>query len=77
MCIRDSNTTIKYADIAALDLTEDKIFIDLAVPRDIEAEVGTLPHVTLFDIDHFPVCPCLLYTSWPWGEPWEASCTRR
>ena len=51
------NTTIKYADVAAMDLSQDKIFIDLAVPRDIEAEVGTLPHVTLYDIDHFPVCP--------------------
>ncbi len=51
------NTTLKYEDVAAMDLTEDKVLIDLAVPRDMEPELGTLPHVTLYDIDHFPVCP--------------------
>ena len=51
------NTTIKYEDMAALALEGDMILIDLAVPRDVEPEVQDLPHVTLYDIDHFPVCP--------------------
>lgn len=51
------NTTIKYEDMAALALEGDMVLIDLAVPRDIEPEVQNLPHVTLYDIDHFPVCP--------------------
>lgn len=29
------------------------VCVDLAVPRDIEPEVGGLPHVALFDMDHF------------------------
>lgn len=36
-------------------LTHDIIFIDLAVPRDIEPAIGEMEHVTLYDIDDFQV----------------------
>lgn len=29
-----------------------KIMVDLAMPRDIEPEIGTLPNIMLYDIDH-------------------------
>ncbi|WP_434309102.1 glutamyl-tRNA reductase [Hominifimenecus sp. rT4P-3] len=51
------NTTIKYSDLAKQKMEREMIFIDLAVPRDIEPEIKELPKVTLYDIDHFPVCP--------------------
>ena len=35
--------------------THDIIFIDLAVPRDIEPAIGEMEHVTLYDIDDFQI----------------------
>jgi glutamyl-tRNA reductase len=49
------NVTIKYDDLKNYTIDEDKIFIDLAVPRDIDPEVASLPHVKLYDIDDFSV----------------------
>ncbi|MCD8330021.1 MAG: glutamyl-tRNA reductase [Lachnospiraceae bacterium] len=49
------NTTIRYQDVRDLPVKRQQIYIDLAVPRDIEPEVGTLPQVTLYDIDSFSV----------------------
>lgn len=36
---------------------EKQIFIDLAVPRDIEPSVGELPGICLYDIDSFHIAP--------------------
>lgn len=49
------NTTIRYQDVRDLPVKRQQIYIDLAVPRDIEPEVGSLPQVTLYDIDSFSV----------------------
>jgi len=48
------NLTIQKADIENCEISGKKIFIDLAVPRDIASNIRELPHVTLFDIDDFP-----------------------
>ena len=49
------NTTITMEELSKCDLKEGVVFIDLAVPRDIEPEIRTLTGVTLYDIDHFTV----------------------
>ena len=47
------NVTIKYDDVTAAAWKEGLIFVDLAVPRDIEPKIAELPGVRLFDIDSF------------------------
>ena len=47
------NVTIKYDDVTAAAWKEGLIFVDLAVPRDIEPRVAELPGVRLYDIDSF------------------------
>lgn len=37
------------------DREEKKIFVDLAVPRDIEPEIGDLPGILLYDVDDFSI----------------------
>ena len=37
--------------IASLDSSRRRVFLDLAVPRDIDPEVGSLPGCSLFDMD--------------------------
>ncbi len=49
------NYTIQYKDLAALAPDHDILLVDLAVPRDIEQEAGTLPRFTLYDIDAFQI----------------------
>ncbi len=49
------NYTIQYKDLAALSPDHDILLVDLAVPRDIEVESGTLPRFTLYDIDTFQI----------------------
>lgn len=45
---------LRAAAVRALPRTRTRLVcVDLAVPRDIEPEVGGLPHVALFDMDHF------------------------
>lgn len=39
-------------DIKKLDLTREKIFLDLAVPRDIEACIKTHLNINLYNLDH-------------------------
>ena len=45
--------TLKMEDLEELLLTDekDRLFIDLAVPRDIDAELSAHPHVRLLDMD--------------------------
>lgn len=52
------NVTIKAEYLKDIILDDSKIFIDLAVPRDIEPEVGNLPNVQLYNIDSFRVDAC-------------------
>ncbi|MDO5409008.1 MAG: glutamyl-tRNA reductase [Lachnospiraceae bacterium] len=47
------NCTIKYCEITQFPRKKNVIMIDLAVPRDIDKEVGMLEGVTLYDIDSF------------------------
>ena len=49
------NVTIKYEDLSACPMEGEKIFIDLAVPRDIDPRIAELENVRLYDIDDFPV----------------------
>ena len=49
------NWTLRTADLAALTPDHDILLVDLAVPRDIEPEAGSLPHFTLYDIDAFQI----------------------
>ena len=47
------NVTIKYDDVLQAAWKPGALFIDLAVPRDIDPRVAELPGVQLFDIDSF------------------------
>lgn len=47
------NTTMKYQDVSAAVWKPGLIFLDLAVPRDIDPRIAELPGVRLFDIDSF------------------------
>lgn len=49
------NMTLTYSQLSEIEYKTPKLFIDLAVPRDIEPRVGSLNNVTLYDIDHFQV----------------------
>jgi glutamyl-tRNA reductase len=49
---RSPHYTLKMAEIDGYLSLEPSIWIDLAVPRDIEPEIGSLPQIELFDIDH-------------------------
>ena len=49
---RSPHYTLKKNEVAAFLNPEPSIWIDLAVPRDIDLEVCGLPGITLFDIDH-------------------------
>lgn len=47
------NMTLSYEALQQIEFTSPKVLIDLAVPRDIEPEIGRLRNITLYDIDHF------------------------
>lgn len=49
------NTTITLEKLPVEQLQQDMVFVDLAVPRDIQEEIGTLSGITLYDIDDFGV----------------------
>lgn len=49
------NTTITLEQLPIQQLQQDTVFVDLAVPRDIQEEIGTLSGITLYDIDDFGV----------------------
>ena len=38
-------------EIKKLNLNNDKIFLDLAVPRDIESNIGNYPNINLYNLD--------------------------
>ena len=47
------NTTLNREQLASLSLKEGLILVDLAVPRDIDPEIASLPGLTLYDVDSF------------------------
>jgi len=49
------NITVKYDQLCAGGWKPGAIFVDLAVPRDIDPRIATLPDLRLFDIDSFRV----------------------
>lgn len=51
------NLTLEYQDVASLGPNGERVFIDLAVPRDIDPKLANLPGVTLYDIDYFHIDP--------------------
>lgn len=51
------NVTLSYEHLKNIEFKNKKHYIDLAVPRDIEHEVGSLENVQLYDIDYFHIEP--------------------
>ncbi len=51
------NTTLKLGHFETISVKKGLILLDLAVPRDIDPEIGTLDGITLYDIDDFHVPP--------------------
>ncbi len=49
------NMTILHEHLSNLRFDKPIVFIDLAVPRDIDPIIAELTNVTLYDIDHFNV----------------------
>ena len=49
------NYTLTRELLEETELMQDIVFIDLAVPRDIEPSIGEMEHVTLYDIDDFQI----------------------
>jgi len=49
------NFTLRREEMAPLKVEHPICLVDLAVPRDIEPEVASLPHFTLYDIDAFQI----------------------
>jgi glutamyl-tRNA reductase len=47
------NQTLRYDEVVVRPHKQKIVMIDLAVPRDIDEELGNLPGVTLYDIDSF------------------------
>ena len=49
------NLTIKRDALEKSSVGTNKVFVDLAVPRDIEPEIARLPGITVYDMDDFQV----------------------
>jgi glutamyl-tRNA reductase len=49
------NLTLMREEIEKLDLSSKKIFLDLAVPRDIDPEIANLANAEVYDIDSFQI----------------------
>ena len=54
---REQRETGERQEAGAFPGKQERIFIDLAVPRDIEPAVGKLPGICLYDIDSFHIAP--------------------
>jgi glutamyl-tRNA reductase len=55
---RSPHYTLRKSEVESYLNPEPSIWIDLAVPRDIEPEAGLLEGITLFDIDHLAKEDC-------------------
>jgi len=49
------NYTLKYDDVSKIEFNKKCIFIDLAVPRDIETKIKDIDNICMFDIDDFEI----------------------
>ncbi len=49
--------TIKYHELQAVLDNNPHTFIDLAIPRDIDCKIATLPQITLFGLDDLSLTP--------------------
>jgi glutamyl-tRNA reductase len=49
---RSPHHTLQYDQVKAQAGDGEKIMFDLALPRDVDPAVGTLPNIRLYDIDH-------------------------
>lgn len=49
------NCTISYEELKKTERPASQIYIDLAVPRDMDPAIGTLPGIVLYDIDSFQI----------------------
>lgn len=49
------NLTLRRQEIQALGCTKPQIYLDLAVPRDIDPQIAQLEHATVYDIDSFAI----------------------
>ncbi|MDO5422610.1 MAG: glutamyl-tRNA reductase [Eubacteriales bacterium] len=49
------NYTLREEQVREVPLEHGMILLDLAVPRDIDPEIGKLPQIRLYDIDDFKV----------------------
>ncbi|MEL4106888.1 glutamyl-tRNA reductase [Oscillospiraceae bacterium WX1] len=49
---RSPHYTLLYDDAKTHFTGSEKMLFDLAVPRDIDPQIGVLPYITLYDIDH-------------------------
>lgn len=45
------NLTIKKERLEAYRFESEKVFVDLAVPRDVDAAIRTMPHAVCYDMD--------------------------
>lgn len=48
------NMTLKFEDVSPVHPSRTQVYLDLAVPRDIDPKLAELPGVRLYDIDQFP-----------------------
>ena len=49
------NYTLRREQVQAVSLDHSMVLLDLAVPRDIDPEIGRLYRIKLYDIDYFKV----------------------
>lgn len=49
------NLTLVKDELEKLDISDKKIFLDLAVPRDIDPAIAEIPNVEVYDIDSFQI----------------------
>lgn len=49
------NVTITKRDLSKINLKKTQIYVDLAVPRDVDPAIGEMPGIRLYDIDSFHI----------------------
>ncbi|SHI76067.1 glutamyl-tRNA reductase [Parasporobacterium paucivorans] len=49
------NVTLKYEQLENIEFHDNRVFIDLAVPRDIDPLIAGIRNIKLYDIDSFQV----------------------
>lgn len=49
------NLTLVKEEIEKIDISDKKVFLDLAVPRDIDPAIAEIPNLEVYDIDAFQI----------------------